>query len=135
MAPITQALPITLSPELDFDQNAASAFGASLTGSYVQATPFPHIVIDNFLHQDLIASICSHFPVEPTNNEMLYERGYKGQRKRQISPNECDPYLKTVFNAFNSAPMLQFLEKLTGCLLYTSPSPRDRTRSRMPSSA
>ena len=24
---------------------------------------------------------------------------------------------------------------LKGCLLYTSPSPRDRTRSRMPSSA
>ena len=24
---------------------------------------------------------------------------------------------------------------LNGCLLYTSPSPRDRTRSRMPSSA
>ena len=24
---------------------------------------------------------------------------------------------------------------VTGCLLYTSPSPRDRTRSRMPSSA
>ena len=26
-------------------------------------------------------------------------------------------------------------EKSSGCLLYTSPSPRDRTRSRMPSSA
>ena len=26
-------------------------------------------------------------------------------------------------------------EKSNGCLLYTSPSPRDRTRSRMPSSA
>ena len=26
-------------------------------------------------------------------------------------------------------------EPLIGCLLYTSPSPRDRTRSRMPSSA
>ena len=26
-------------------------------------------------------------------------------------------------------------EPPTGCLLYTSPSPRDRTRSRMPSSA
>ena len=25
--------------------------------------------------------------------------------------------------------------RYTGCLLYTSPSPRDRTRSRMPSSA
>ena len=30
--------------------------------------------------------------------------------------------------------MLQAL-KHRGCLLYTSPSPRDRTRSRMPSSA
>ena len=28
-----------------------------------------------------------------------------------------------------------FDQKITGCLLYTSPSPRDRTRSRMPSSA
>ena len=27
------------------------------------------------------------------------------------------------------------LEQLKDCLLYTSPSPRDRTRSRMPSSA
>mgnify|MGYP003377963932 CR=1 FL=1 len=27
------------------------------------------------------------------------------------------------------------LEQFKGCLLYTSPSPRDRTRSRMPSSA
>ena len=26
-------------------------------------------------------------------------------------------------------------EEVTACLLYTSPSPRDRTRSRMPSSA
>ena len=29
----------------------------------------------------------------------------------------------------------KFLLLLEGCLLYTSPSPRDRTRSRMPSSA
>ena len=27
------------------------------------------------------------------------------------------------------------LDHIRGCLLYTSPSPRDRTRSRMPSSA
>ena len=27
------------------------------------------------------------------------------------------------------------MESLNACLLYTSPSPRDRTRSRMPSSA
>ena len=30
---------------------------------------------------------------------------------------------------------LDLYSHLSGCLLYTSPSPRDRTRSRMPSSA
>ena len=29
----------------------------------------------------------------------------------------------------------EFLRRVNNCLLYTSPSPRDRTRSRMPSSA
>ena len=31
--------------------------------------------------------------------------------------------------------LLQWVDPLWPCLLYTSPSPRDRTRSRMPSSA
>ena len=42
-----------------------------------------------------------------------------------------------VDNFSNSSPeVLKRLHELSGhCLLYTSPSPRDRTRSRMPSSA
>ena len=31
--------------------------------------------------------------------------------------------------------LLHYYEPIRSCLLYTSPSPRDRTRSRMPSSA
>ena len=34
-----------------------------------------------------------------------------------------------------AAMMAEAQGKLTGCLLYTSPSPRDRQKSRMPSSA
>ena len=33
------------------------------------------------------------------------------------------------------APVLDEIAREYACLLYTSPSPRDRTRSRMPSSA
>ena len=40
----------------------------------------------------------------------------------------CDRYAKEGFYAFG-------IDLYKGCLLYTSPSPRDRTRSRMPSSA
>ena len=39
----------------------------------------------------------------------------------------------TIGNASTSEG--HFFETLNACLLYTSPSPRDRTRSRMPSSA
>ena len=35
----------------------------------------------------------------------------------------------------NGEPFVVFDAKLTGCLLYTSPSPRDLSTSRMPSSA
>ena len=38
-------------------------------------------------------------------------------------------------NAFWPGPLTLVFKKDKSCLLYTSPSPRDRTRSRMPSSA
>ena len=37
--------------------------------------------------------------------------------------------------ADNSGKHMDLIGFCKGCLLYTSPSPRDRTRSRMPSSA
>ena len=48
-------------------------------------------------------------------------RGGNGRRndRRNHQDNERDKYI----------------ERVVTCLLYTSPSPRDRTRSRMPSSA
>ena len=38
-------------------------------------------------------------------------------------------------NRANYAGSMQMVAQFHACLLYTSPSPRDRTRSRMPSSA
>ena len=60
----------------------------------------------------------------------------------------CDPWNESSVNKIyeiknrpSNKPMIIVgsdiaqIEKLVDCLLYTSPSPRDRTRSRMPSSA
>ena len=46
---------------------------------------------------------------------------------KQISAGEVTSMLDTVYNEVQTGKK--------SCLLYTSPSPRDRTRSRMPSSA
>ena len=42
---------------------------------------------------------------------------------------------KTIYGDNDKVEVVAFPRQLTVCLLYTSPSPRDRTRSRMPSSA
>ena len=42
---------------------------------------------------------------------------------------------KSEYVAVLVKPSENILERIKNCLLYTSPSPRDRTRSRMPSSA
>ena len=57
-------------------------------------------------------------------NPSLYEIG-------GVSGSTITPLL----NAGTIRPLDDLVAKYGHCLLYTSPSPRDRTRSRMPSSA
>ena len=54
--------------------------------------------------------------------------------------NDMNPIDSRISVEITPESALDIIEKLNialnkGCLLYTSPSPRDRTRSRMPSSA
>ena len=52
----------------------------------------------------------------------------------KVEPREGELGRKVVAGAYPQ-PAPYFVAHDRGCLLYTSPSPRDRTRSRMPSSA
>ena len=48
---------------------------------------------------------------------------------------EDDPILEISTDKVDTEVPSPFTGQVTSCLLYTSPSPRDRTRCRMPSSA
>ena len=54
------------------------------------------------------------------------------EARRVVWPTK-DETLQTTMIVFAVVVVMSLV--LWGCLLYTSPSPRDRTRSRMPSSA
>ena len=56
----------------------------------------------------------------------------QGMVNKELQEN---PVLEEVPIEDQKSPDLEGAGELIGCLLYTSPSPRDRTRSRMPSSA
>jgi hypothetical protein len=76
--------------------------------------PFPHIVIDDFLPAALAAEILEHFPADEKASDVNFEMGYAGLHKRQILPYDCDEFCRNCFAFFNSAPILRFLEGMSG---------------------
>ena len=61
----------------------------------------------------------------------------EGKIQQMSSPNELYKNPQNIFvsDFIGETNFLKANTELKDCLLYTSPSPRDRTRSRMPSSA
>ena len=52
----------------------------------------------------------------------------------KIANNDAQ-FITNSFNEMHPADAADIIEHLSDCLLYTSPSPRDKRQSRMPSSA
>ena len=66
--------------------------------------------------------------------DLVIAAGYDPIEMRPGWQNAWDPERQRVID-IHAEPNHHYMHQATRCLLYTSPSPRDRTRSRMPSSA
>jgi len=107
-------LPIELDDGLKMDATEARSLGELFGEEYASAKPFPHIVLEEFLPADLVTQIAANFPVGERESDRVFTIGYGGQHKRQIMPEDCNRFCREVFQFFNSRPVLQFLEGLTG---------------------
>lgn len=107
-------LPIDTSSGFTLKNEQSIAVGQAYTAQYQVASPFPHIMFDNFLPDSLIKQILDNFPTQQINSEVNFEMGYAGQYKRQIPPLHCNEFNRNLFAFFNSEPILKFLESLTG---------------------
>ena len=106
-------LPIIQSDGLKLDCAEARAIGGRLSVDYCFAEPFPHVVLDDFLPEPVARLARDHFPVQALASDINFEMGYAGLHKRQILPEDCDGAVRTLFNFFNSQPIVEFLEGLT----------------------
>lgn len=95
-----------------FDRSRCAELATEYSASYQAATPFPHIVIDNFLEPALLEMCLADFPADDLANKRF---GRAQERlKQQYNPDSLTPRLRQLFYSFNAAPFLKFLEQLTG---------------------
>ena len=81
---------------------------------YSHAEPFPHIVLDNFLDEDLVKSLSKVFP-EEGKGEGWVPCGKEETRKSYIQDESCMPLvMRLMFREFNSPKLVLFMEALTG---------------------
>ena len=95
------------------DTGRAKAQGASLHEHYMNAAPFPHIAIDDFLDEAMLRSCLETFPDQDKQDSGSYKRSQENLKK-SFNPDEIHSPSRKLFYALNSGPFLQFLEKLTG---------------------
>ena len=123
-----------------------------MAGADVPVWPCEHF----YLLTKPIAGITGNLPTLSDHDSCLYIRDDSGgllvgcfePKGKPISPQRIGEefafqlleedwghFEPMMINAMHRLPALESAEPKHTCLLYTSPSPRDRTRSRMPSSA
>jgi hypothetical protein len=101
---------------------SAGAFGAELAGSYGQASPYPHICIDNFLPASLADAVLQSFPTAGTPTDSSYNRPQE-RLKQAFVPEQMADFPRQVFYAFNSVPFVKFLESMTDrCVIFNTTS-------------
>lgn len=110
---VSPVLPINVKEGFFLDEDTAFALGQARMDEYAFAEPFAHAVMDDFLPVEMTEALLAHFPADPRAHDKVYEKGYGGTHKRQISPYDCDAYLRSAFAFFNSAQFIRFIEGIT----------------------
>jgi len=94
------------------DLEECRSYGRSLAETYQNASPFPHIVIDDFIEPAVLGRVLSEFPC--SDNRSFFDRDQE-RLKFQFQPHEARGGLtRNLFAELNSQAFLGFLEELTG---------------------
>ena len=90
----------------------AAAVGLQFREKYMSAKPFPHIVMDEFLNEEVLEMCLREFP-PVDSSKMRYGRSQENL-KFEFNPDGLSPAVRSLFQSFNSLPFIKFLENLTG---------------------
>lgn len=86
---------------------------ANKTEQYAQGQPYPHIVIDDFLPQELFQQLCSVFPDRSADIWDRYDYRYQTKMACNHVHDLPEP-IRGLLHLLNSGGFLQLLEDMTG---------------------
>ncbi len=80
---------------------------------YQTASPFPHIIFDDFFPKEFIAKVSEEFPEATAET---WQRFDGKAEKKLASKGDADigPYVRALISIMNSGMFIEFIEKLTG---------------------
>jgi Rps23 Pro-64 3,4-dihydroxylase Tpa1-like proline 4-hydroxylase len=87
---------------------------SKLSSQYRSNSPFPHIVLDDFISKDLLNSVSEEFPDLKTLNHKIEYSSQKEVKLASSGSSELSPSAKVLINFLNSDIFLEYLQRLTG---------------------
>jgi Rps23 Pro-64 3,4-dihydroxylase Tpa1-like proline 4-hydroxylase len=95
-----------------FDAEQCRTAGQPLRAGYRSAAPFPHIVIDQFLDQELLRRVAAEFPQQ---GEAVSFNREQERLKFQFHPKDVrSSLIRNLLSELNSESFLGFIQSLTG---------------------
>jgi 2OG-Fe(II) oxygenase superfamily len=96
-----------------FDRQQLRELAAARHADYATAQPFPHVVVDDFMPEDVLDEVLSEFPSAGEGGWMRFE----SETERKLASQRDTPIgdaTERLLTLFNSAAYIEFLEELTG---------------------
>ncbi len=97
----------------EFDDPRFARLAVANAEKYRSNTPFPHVVIDDFLGPDVARAISDAFPA-PEHIDWVIRDNSNNLKRYQHDETKLPPVLRHALREFNSRQFLLFLESLTG---------------------
>src|SRR5271168_4604158 len=102
----------TTSTDYGYFDPSISALGAQYRNQYNSATPFPHIVLPDFLDEDILELCLREFP--SIRGSSAHHKRSQENLKFEFKHETLSSPLRSLFYSFNSIPFVGFIQNLTG---------------------
>ncbi len=96
-----------------FDPDKLERLASEQHEAYVRATPFPHIVLDDFLSEEVLEKVLDEFP-KPGQASWLTLYHENSKKLALNDEKQFGENTRRILTELNSSTFLRFLEKLTG---------------------